>query len=291
MRYSCYKSVEYDLKLHYKLLDKYTKEMNELSAYEGYVLKPSKVRGSKRYYSAKGPGMSGFHYTGNDENEQVQHIRERAFYEKAVDVIRSNIDIMEAFLRIYKSTGAQHINELLAACYTLPQNSILLKDDKEADEWLRQQMEEKSKQKVFDPEGLTVTAFDGTLMRSRAEAFHYEAFYIYNIPVVFELPYKIDGELYWPDFTFLDVFTLTSKMLEHLGNWFHSNEFKQQAYRKDALHKMDEYAKIGFYPEVNLLLTFGASDNVFDVQALHRKIAMFASPPPSEETMELLRRL
>ena len=82
-----------------------------------------------------------------------------------------------------------------------------------------------------------------------------------------------------------------SAVLEHLGNWFHSNEFKQQAYRKDALHKMDEYAKIGFYPEVNLLLTFGASDNVFDVQALHRKIAMFASPPPSEETMELLRRL
>ena len=97
MRYSCYKSVEYDLKLHYKLLDKYTKEMNELSAYEGYVLKPSKVRGSKRYYSAKGPGMSGFHYTGNDENEQQPYNRRRslgqALNRTQLDKIQLRIDI------------------------------------------------------------------------------------------------------------------------------------------------------------------------------------------------------
>lgn len=291
MRYSCYKSVEYDLKLHYKLLDKYTREMNELSEYKGYVLKPSKVRGSRRYFTAKGPDASKFSYIGGADSEQLRQIRECAFYEKAIEVLYSNIAIMEQFLHIYKSTGAEHINELLTACYTLPQDSLLLRDDKEADDWLKLKTEEKSRQKVFDPQGLTVTAFDGTPMRSRAEASHYEAFYIYNIPVVFELAYEIDGETFWPDFTFLDVFTLTAKMLEHLGNWFHSNEFKRVAYRKDSLHKIDEYAKIGFYPEINLFLTFGTPNNTFDVQSIHRKIAMFALPPPSIETIEMLKRL
>ena len=291
MRYSCCKTVEYDLKLHYKLLDKYTKEMNNLSAYRGYVLKQSKARGHKRYYSAKGPGMSGFSYIGGDGSEQLRHIRERAFYEKAICVLQSNIGIMEDFLRIYKNTGAEHINELLTACYTLPQDSLLLRDDVEAGNWLKCMTEIKSKSKVFDPEGLTVTAFDGTPMRSRAEAFHYEAFYIYNIPVIFELPYDIDGETYWPDFTFFDVFSLTAKMLEHLGNWFHANTHKRIQYRQDAIHKIDEYAKIGFYPGTHLFLTFGAPDNKFDVQAIHSQIAMFASPPPSKETVEMLKRL
>ena len=291
MRYSSYAAVEYDLKLHYELLDKYTAHMNSLSEYRGYVLKPTQIRRHKRYYSAKGPGTAGFGYLGGDENEQVQRIRECAFYEKAVDVIRANIGIMEDFLGIYKSTRAEHINELLGACYTLPRNSSLLRDEAEVDAWLRRQNEKKSGSRVFDPKGLTITAFDKTLMRSRAEALHYEAFFIYNIPAIFELPYEIDGETYWPDFTILDVFTMTAKMWEHLGNWFHTNEFRREQYRQDAIHKFDEYAKIGFFPETNLLLSFGTENNVFDVQTLHRKIAMFAAPPPSQDTIDLLKRL
>lgn len=291
MRYSSYASVEYDLELHYKLLNKYTKEMGPLSSYKGYILKPTQIRGNKRYYSAKAPGMSSFNYLGGEEHEQVQLIREYAFYEKAIDVIQTNITIMEDFLRIYKKTGAEHINELLAACYALPHNSLLLRDETEVDDWLKRQMEIKSNSKVFDPAGLTITAFDGTLMRSRAEGLHYEAFYIYNVPVVFELPYEIDGELFWPDFTFLDVFTMTAKMWEHLGNWFHSNQYKRDKYRQDAIYKFDKYATIGFYPEANLFLSYGTPDNVFDIQALHRKIAMFAAPPPSMDTIEKLKRM
>lgn len=291
MRYSSYRAVEYDLELHYKLLEKYTKAIAPLHSYKGCFIKPTQIRGGKRYYSVKSPGKAGFCYVGGEENEQVRLIREHAFYEKAIHVIQTNIAIMEEFLKIYKRTGAEHINELLGASYTLPHNSPLLRDEAEANEWLMRQQEIKKRSRVFDPDGLKITAFDGTPMRSRAEAFHYEAFYMYNIPVVFELPYLIDGEIYWPDFTFLDVFTMTAMMWEHLGNWFHSNEFKRQKYRQDAIHKFDEYAKIGFYPETNLFLSYGTTENVFDIQTLHRKIAMFASPPPSPETIEMLKKM
>ena len=291
MKYSCKKIVEFDLKNHYALLDKYTKAMNGLSDYKDYVLKPAKTRGNKRYYSAKGPGKPGFNYIGGEENDQVRLIRECAFYKKAIEVIRANIAIMEEFLGIYKNTGAENINELLGACYTLPPDSLLLRDDAVVDAWIKKQMAIKERYGVFDPDSLKVTAFDGTLMRSRAEAIHYEAFYIYSVPAIFELPYEIDGEVYRPDFTILDVFTMTAKMWEHLGNWFHSNEFKREKYRKDSIYRFDQYSKIGFYPEANLFLSYGTPDNVFDIQTLHRKIAMFAVPPPSEETMSILKRL
>ena len=291
MRYSCRNSVEYDLKCHYGLLEKYTNAIGRLSMYDGYILKPTKIRGTKRYYSAKAPGMRGFNYLGGEDNEQVRHIREHAFYSKSIETIRSNISLMEDFLRVFKRTGAEHVNELLGACYALSPESTLLREEIEVDDWIKKQNEKKSRYKVFDPANLKVTAFDGTLMRSRAEAIHYEAFYIYNIPAVFELPYEIDGEVYRPDFTILDVFTMTPKMWEHLGNWFHSNEYKRESYRRDSIHRIDEFAKIGFFPEFNLLLSFGTPENVFDIQTLHRKISMFAAPPPSQETMDLLKRL
>ena len=117
MRYSSIRAVEYDLELHYKLLDKYNKAIGSLSSYQGYVLKPTQIRGSRRYYSAKGPGMKHFSYIGGEENEQIRFIREYAFYEKAINVLQTNISIMEDFLRIYRRTGAEHINELLTACY------------------------------------------------------------------------------------------------------------------------------------------------------------------------------
>lgn len=291
MRYSSKKAVEYELKLHYELLDRYTKLVNSLSMYDGYVLKTTKIKNNKRYYSAKGPGTKGYTYIGGEETEELQLIREHSFYTKAIEVIRSNIAIMEEFIRIYKSTNAENINELLGKAYTLSAGSPLLRDEPEIERWIKENLQKKSEYPIFDPASLTVTAFDGTLMRSRAEALHYEAFYIYNVPAIFELPYEIEGEVYRPDFTILDVFLLRSKMWEHLGNWFHINEFKRNSYRKDTLHRIDEYAKIGFFPEFNLLLSFGTEDNVFDVQALHRKVAMFAAPAPSVETIDLLKRL
>lgn len=291
MRYSCMNSVEYDLKLHHILLDKYTKEMQNLSEYAEFVLKPSTTRGQRRYYSAKKAGTSKSKYIGKEENEDIQHIREYAFFKKSVEVILANIEIMEDFLRIYKRTDAEHINELLGACYALPRDSNLLKADQEIESWLKEQEQKKSKYKIYDPASLKVTAFDGTLMRSRAEAIHHEAFFIYNVPDIFELPFEINGEVYRPDFTILDVFTMTAKIWEHLGNWFHPNDYKRQSYRADSIHRIDEYSTIGFFPEFNLLLSFGTSDNVFDIQALHRKVSMFAVPPPSSETIELLRKL
>ena len=291
MRYSCRNSVEYDLKLHHSLLDKYTTEMQSLSMYKGYVLKPTKIRGRKRYYSAKKAGKSKFQYVGYEGKEEVQLIREYSFYEEAVRVILANIDIMEDLLRIYRRTDAEHINELLGACYALPQDSALLKADQEITDWIAKQKKRKSEYSIFDPAGLKVTAFDGTPMRSRAEAIHHEAFFIYNVPDIFELPYEINGEIFRPDFTILDVFTMTDKIWEHLGNWFHTNDFKRNSYRADSTHRIDEYAKLGFFPEFNLLLSFGSQESVFDIQALHRKVSIFSVPPPSLETLDMLKKL
>ena len=289
MRYSCKTSVEYDLKLHYDLLDKYETILKSLSEFSGCKIKIVKSDGESNYYSIKGPAMSDYKYIGTSDNTDIISAREYAYYEKAISLIRKNIKVMEQFMTIYRSTRAESINELLPRVYQLPPSDMYLVRDPEIERWLSGCQAAKNNYPIFDEAGLKVIAFDGTPMRSRAEALHYEAFFIYNIPAIFELPFKIGKDVLHPDFTTLYVFTMAPVIWEHLGNWFHENEYKRKEYRKDSIDRWDEYTRLKFYPEVNLMLSFGSNDNILDIQALHRKIASFAAPPPSPETIHMLR--
>lgn len=290
MRYSCKKSVEYDLMMHYKLHDQYSEELKSRSLYEDCFLKKINGKEGHSYYCVKMPESDKYVYRGKEEDEDIILAKEYAFYKKVIEVIESNIEVMEDFLRVYQNTHAEHINELLKRAYSISRPQLLRLENRAADEWLNEMKRKKSKFPVFDEAGLTVTAFDGTKVRSRAEALHLVGFYIYDIPVVFEYPYKIDGEIYRPDFSTLDVFQMETKIWEHLGNWFHTNEVKRNNYRREAIQKIDAYLQIGFYPESNLLLTYGSKENILDIQALFRKISMLAAPPPDEETLAILKR-
>lgn len=289
MRYSCKASVEYDLKNHYQLRDLYTEELAARSEYAGCQLKRKASRGIEYYY-VRPSDQDEFDYRGAGIDPDVMMIKEYAFYKKAVDVIEANITALEELLNVYRQTHAENINELLTRTYSLPRNSSVLLDDLAASEWLEAKVQKKNSYPVFDPEGLKVTAFDGTRMRSRAEAIHYSAFYIYNVPVIFEYPYDIGKDVLRPDFTILDIYRMRDIIWEHLGNWFHEDDYKRKRYRSDSVHRWDEYYSIGFRPEDNLLLSFGTDDNVFDIQSLHRKVSALALPPPDMETIRILKR-
>ena len=291
MRYTSKHAVEYDLQQHYLLRDHYHAKCSDLSEFEGFRLKEVNKRKNRTFYSLKEPGEAHFKYIGDDSNQVIQNVRELCYYKEMTSVIERNIRAMEDFLNIYNVTRAESINELLPRVYQLPRDASFLKAEPEQTQWLQENRALKAKYPVQNPQGLTCRAFDGTPMRSRAECIHYEAFYIYNIPSIFEMPYEIGRDVLSPDFTALDVFLMKPKIFEHLGNWFHKDLIKRRNYRTESIERWDSFAQIGFFPEVNLYLTFAEGENLFDAQAIHRKIAILASPPPSEETIELLRRL
>lgn len=291
MRYTSKSAVEYDLEQHYRLRKQYQDKCKELSEADGILIKEINSKSVKTFYSVKKPGYSRFKYAGDSSNPDVQASREYRFYKEALDAVERNIMVMENFVTVYRQTRADRINELLPRIYRLPPDAALLKLEPEADKWLKEKQQIKAKYPVYNPAGLTCRAFDGTKMRSRAECVHHEAFYIYDVPSIYELPYETPNDVLSPDFTALDVFMMEPKAFEHLGNWFHKDMVKRRQYRTESMDRWDQLRQIGFVPEANLLLTFGAGESMFDAQAIHRKIAMLASPPPSKETIEMLRRL
>ena len=291
MRYTSKYSVEYDLDQHYLLRSQYMIKCEELSGYKDCFIKFTNRKNNSSYYSIKKLSGDRYEYAGDSSNPDIQASREYRFYKEALAVIESNIRAMEDFLAVYRQTRAESINDLLPRVYRLPRDAALMKLEPEVDKWLKEGKKKKDSYPVFNPAGLTCKAFDGTMMRSRAECVHHEAFYIYDVPSIFELPYETANDVLSPDFTALDVFTMKAKAFEHLGNWFHKDLVKRRQYRAESIDRWDQLRQIGFIPEVNLLLTFGSGESQFDAQAIHRKIAMLASPPPSKETIEMLRRL
>ena len=291
MRFTSKGAVEYDLKQHYRLRNEFINECKELSEFEGCKIKPSGEWKGKPFYSVKSKDSSKFVYAGGDESPEIIGVRKYAYMKKSLEVVESNIYAMEKFLRVYQSTHADHITELLPKTYKTIGPVNWLNREVEIAQWVESKQAIKDSYPLFDPASLKVTSFDGSLVRSRAEVIHHMSFYIYNVPAIFELPYKFGNDTLYPDFTALYVFKMADIMLEHLGNWFHSDSYKREKYRKDSIHKWDQYYTLGFCPECNLLLTYGADDNHFDAEAISRKIAALAFPPPSEETIEMLRKL
>lgn len=276
--------------MHYSLLEKYTDELSRLSDYKGCCIKKGRIADNTTYFSIKHSDQTIYRYAGSDDSTDITAVREYRFYEKLIEIIKSNIAAMESFLCVYRITNADTINDLLPKIYRLPDKHTDLYFDSEIDDWLNRCKKIKAGYPVFDEAGLTVRSFDGTMVRSRAEAIHLEAFFIYNVPAIFELPYKIGNNVLCPDFTALDVYMKLPVMVEHLGNWFHNDDYKRSKYRNECIYRLDEFSKIGFFPGANVFLTFGSKDNAFDIQAIHRKIAMLAAPPPSQETIDLLKR-
>ncbi len=291
MRYTSKHAVEYDLEQHYLLRNRYLSRIEELSDYHGVYIKASIKNRRRLFYTIKRPGEERYTYAGDSENSEIQEVKEYRFYKEMLAVIEGNIRAMEDFLGVYRITRAENINELLPRTYQLSRDAAVLKMEPEIGKWMQEKREIKSRYPVLNPAGLTCTAFDGTKMRSRAECVHYEAFFIYDVPCIFELPHEVGNDVLSPDFTALDAYTMEPKIFEHLGNWFHKDLVKRRQYRTESIDRWDQFARIGFYPEINLMLTFGASEGAFDAQAIHRKIAMLSVPPPSEDTINMLRRL
>lgn len=104
------------------------------------------------------------------------------------------------------------------------------------------------------PENLKTTTCDGTKVRSRIEAMLYDMFVSMGFSAIYEFPIWIDGVCYRPDFTLLHLLLRRIYLWEHLGMWYHESE--KRNYRRNFLHKAEEYEKLGFYLGNNLFNSY-----------------------------------
>lgn len=103
-------------------------------------------------------------------------------------------------------------------------------------------------------------ASDGTALKSRVELVLYEYFMSQYTTVMYERPLNIQGELWYPDFSFFRAGDGATILWEHLGM------MNDPDYCAKALYKIFRYSEAGFLPYRNIVYTYDFGHDNIDLQ-------------------------
>ncbi|MCR5824249.1 MAG: hypothetical protein K6G60_07460 [Lachnospiraceae bacterium] len=139
----------------------------------------------------------------------------------------------------------------------------ILTDDLYAGEWQAMRFKTNtfmSEDRIYDTER-------GEKVRSKSEVLIANTLLELGIPYHYEkmLVLKNGGTRY-PDFTLLDVRAREEVFLEHFGM------LDDEEYRRNCLHKLDEYRNNGIYPGRNLIFTYETEENPLDIKGIKKML-------------------
>ena len=141
---------------------------------------------------------------------------------------------------------------------------------------------------VKHPETIKIIAFDGTMVRSKAEAMIYGRLRAAGFYVIYEYPIEYEkGKYVFSDFLLIHPVTGQIIIIEHLGRWFY--EGGNIEYRNSYLWKTDIFRQIGFVQGVNFYVTFEENSNM-DLEKIAKDLTYLYDTQPTRYAKELEKR-
>ena len=94
------------------------RQLASLDAYDAWKLKRNSAKQSKHcYYDAILPGSKKGSYLGNESNETVLNVKRYRYAKKAVEIIETDIEVLDHLIRSYVSPDYSNIKSRLPATY------------------------------------------------------------------------------------------------------------------------------------------------------------------------------
>ena len=256
------KNVLRDLK---RMRDRMGRQLDGLSNYDGWVLcKEGQKQAGHDYYDVIRPGAKRKTYLGSDRSEDVLNVKRFRYALKAIDVLNSNISLLENLIANYIAPDYGHINDLLPATYRTDlakaaAHSYTHDMPPEAVAWMENLKIEKAKYPLYRPEQLKHPAMDGTMMRSKSEVIIANILLLSGISFVYEAPLFVSGRNILPDFTILSLIDLKSEIIiEHQGMVF------VEEYADKFIRTLKTYLQTEWIPNENLFFTFDDARGTLD---------------------------
>ena len=256
------------------------RQLASLDSYDAWNLKRNSAKQSKHcYYDVILPGSKKGTYLGNESNETVLNIKRYRYAKKAVEIIETDIEVLESLIRNYISPDYSNINSRLPATY---QTNLTAGNSGEASstalppeaiKWMQDLKREKDKYPPYKPEQLKYEALDGTRMRSLGEVIIANFLLMTGIPFVYEVPMNINGEPVLPDFRILSLIDLkTVIIIEHQGMIF------TEEYPLKYIRSLRLYLQSDLVINQNLFFTFSDEKGRLDIRQLTSIIKQFVKP-------------
>lgn len=215
------------------------------SAPEG-VLRCRKERGFYKWFLSieDANGNASCRYLSKKNRESARKLAFKTYYVNRLDDNEKEVKAIDAYLKRHKKEEdkASALKKHPAFAELLGTRDI----DRELAAW-KEERYEKNEQYT---EHLNIRAVNGTMVRSKSEAYILSALEARGIAYRYECKLTLGRVALYPDFTIRRPGTGEMILWEHFGM------MSDAAYAKNAQDKIRKYMQHGYYPMKNLITTF-----------------------------------
>ena len=229
---------------------------NKNSELEGY-LRISVDGGKARYYHCINDRYG--EYIPRDNEILPRELAQKTYNEAVAKVAEARLKSINRCLKGYSDDEIELLYEELH-----PERKVLVTPI----EPTFMQIEEKWNAENYAgkdfQEGIAVIMSErGERVRSKSEKILADYFYRNGISYKYEKPLNLRGYgIVYPDFTGLNIRRRSIFIHEHMGR------MDDPAYLERNIRKIQDYQASGYYPGINLILTFETKNNPFDPRTM-----------------------
>ena len=222
--------------------------------------------GHSRYYIRNKPSDRLGKYVKKDDLPRAAAIAQRDYDMAVKEAAEKELSAIGGLLNIRKKNLPEDIYSKLI----LPRKQLVyshfLSDEEFAARWLAKPY----KPKGFEEGSPDYRSTDGTRVRSKSEAILGDIFDDCGIPKKFECPVTLwNGKVIHPDYTLLNV----RRRLEFI--WEHFGKADDPDYMEYNTGRLNDLIRSGFYPGINLILTFETKNKPLDTNVVRALIEQF----------------
>lgn len=252
---------------------KYYREMkSKIEKAAGHNKQKGRLRvirshGTFQYYLCVGKGDTNGRYIRKRDRKLAEEIAQRDYDVQMLKCISEWDKWIEQTKNAMPSVNPADIYE------ASPGRKPLIKpyeisDDEYAENWKNAVY----KGKEFAADAMEIYSENGIRVRSKSEKIIADKLSILGIPYRYEYPLKLQGYgIVYPDFLLLNKRTRKEYILEHFGMMDDAD------YSRNAVKKINMYAKNGYVLGFNLLATFEMMDAPLDVRVFEKMMETILS--------------
>ncbi len=250
-------------KLNIELRDLQSKQrlrLNKLSKFTTYRLHATGCINGVTYYSVRRANETKCKYVGNESKPLIRAIMEARYLEKSLEFLDKDIELLDNFLKEFKSVSFRSVTESLPKTYRSRRSKRNKPKEQLAAEWKEKAEKFKASKGTFREEELIHTTEDGNKTRSKSEMTIYNYLLAHDYIFVYELPVESGTRTFYPDFSILsEIDYKTVIYIEHQG------KMSDPKYKDDSEAREYDYWKNGMLPNRDVYFTYDDNRGGFDI--------------------------
>ena len=231
----------------------------------GGMLRITNKKGKARMYLRENESDRNGRYIPEREYELACRLATKGYLSKALTAVKGEIEHLEKYVDDYAGNTVEDLFEKLSTPRQKMIKPVIETDEMFAARWKSQQFI----QKPFGDDTAAHKSKRGEKFRSKSELLIADELYYAGIPYRYECKTIIGNVPVYPDFTVLNVARRRVYIWEHLGKLDDPN------YADSTALKLNTYMAGGYYPGINLLLTFETSRTPIRMELVRDMMARF----------------